>query len=66
MDTNELIGLFLIGTLKTSGATFMGVCDEVDDKFIYMTFKGAKKWVLISEIAELKAEEYNPSKEVSE
>lgn len=65
METKELKGLFLMGSLR-NGATFLGICDDIDSTRLYLSFKGSKKWVLLSEVVELKAEEYNPNKEVSE
>jgi len=56
MKTEELIGLFVIGSLKTD-RPFLGVVTGVDDEFIYLFHKGAKKFISIAEIAEMKAEE---------
>ena len=57
MKTEELIGLFVRGSLKNS-SKFYGVCVEVDDT--YLTLTGApnsekKKLVKLSEIVELDA-----------
>jgi hypothetical protein len=57
MDTKELVGLFVIGTLK-SGVQFLGVVERTDDQYLYLDYKNSKKFVLISEIAEMKSEPY--------
>lgn len=55
INNEDLIGLFVIGTLK-SGAEFLGVVESSDKTYLYLNYKGAKKFVLISEIAEMKAD----------
>lgn len=57
MISEELVGLFVIGTLR-SGVEFLGVVESLDKEYLYLNHKGAKKFVLISEIAEMKAEAY--------
>ena len=58
METKNLVGMFVQGTLKGSGAEFMGVVDSFDDDFLYLTLNKSKKVISISAIGEMKVEEY--------
>lgn len=57
MKTDDLIGLFVIGTTK-QGAQFLGLVERVEGEYLYLKQKDATKIVAISEIAELKAEKF--------
>jgi len=51
----ELIGMFVVGTVK-SGTPFLGIVTGADSTYLYLKYKGAKKFITISEISEMKAE----------
>lgn len=55
MKNEELIGMFVVGSVR-SGAPFLGVVTGADDRYLYLNHKGAKKFVTISDISEMKAE----------
>ena len=49
MKTEELIGKFVVGTVR-SGTRFQGVVTGVDSTYLYLNYKGAKKFITISDI----------------